>query len=165
MVEAAQTEDTPMMDDAEVQAKTEDTEKVPDIKDDPEQGARRESSDGGVKDEGDKEDEVHGVPLEELFADDVDDMGIDQFPNGDSQATNGSQLNGKAEESPAPSAAPQVTSEMMFAFYQRLFPFNTLFQWLNHGVKSSPDFGNREFAFTLQNDAYLRYQSFLTADR
>lgn len=52
----------------------------------------------------------------------------------------------------------------MLAFYQRLFPFRYLFQWLNHGVVPSPDFGNREFALTLQNDAYLRYQSYATAD-
>ena len=52
----------------------------------------------------------------------------------------------------------------MLAFYQRLFPFRYLFQWLNHSVKPSNDFGHREFAFTLQNDVYLRYQSFLTSD-
>lgn len=59
---------------------------------------------------------------------------------------------------------PQVDTDTMLAFYQRLFPFRYLFQWLNHGVVPSPDFGNREFALTLQNDAYLRYQSYTTAD-
>lgn len=50
----------------------------------------------------------------------------------------------------------------MFAFYQRLFPWRILFQWLNHSPIPSRDFGHREFAFTLQNEAYLRYQSFPT---
>jgi len=52
----------------------------------------------------------------------------------------------------------------MRAFYRRLFPFRYLFQWLNHSASPSNDFAHREFAFTLPNDAYLRYQSFVSAD-
>ena len=45
-------------------------------------------------------------------------------------------------------------------FYQRLFPFRHLFEWLNHSPIAQKDFTNRELAFTLQNDVYLRYLSF-----
>lgn len=68
------------------------------------------------------------------------------------------------DDSAPQSAAAEVDTEIMLAFYQRLFPFRYLFQWLNHGIVPTRDFGNREFALTLQNDAYLRYQSYPTAD-
>lgn len=100
------------------------------------------------------------VRLEDIFNDDEDD---DEFQSS-------APTNGKVESSPpapllelAPSAKPS-DPEVMLAFYQRLFPFRYLFQWLNHSIKPSNDFGHREFAFTLQNEAYLRYQSFPTAD-
>ena len=59
----------------------------------------------------------------------------------------------------------KIDTDTMLAFYQRLFPFRALFQWLNHGMMPSLDFGNREVAVTLQNDAYLRYQSYQTAEQ
>jgi len=51
---------------------------------------------------------------------------------------------------------------VMLVFYQRLFPFRYLFEWLNHSPNPGKAFTNREFAFTLQNDVYLRYLSFTT---
>jgi DNA primase small subunit len=71
---------------------------------------------------------------------------------------------------PAPVPTNAATSSnhtdenTMRQFYQRLFPFRFLFQWLNHSAAPSNDFAHREFAFTLPNDAYLRYQSFPSAD-
>ncbi|KAK2759828.1 hypothetical protein FQN54_002562 [Arachnomyces sp. PD_36] len=115
----------------------------------------------GVKPLADTDKTPGQVQLADLFIDDDDD---EEFPGS-------SAVEAKAEESPEsepeqpPGPPPvQIDSETMYAFYQRLFPFRPLFQWLNHGIKPSPDFGNREFAFTLQNDAYLRYQSFATGD-
>ena len=66
--------------------------------------------------------------------------------------------------SPITPSAKYTDPGVMLAFYQRLFPFRFLFQWLNHSIKPSNDFAYREFAFMLQNDAYLRYQSFKTGD-
>ncbi|KAF5677193.1 DNA primase small subunit [Fusarium heterosporum] len=94
--------------------------------------------------------------LEDLF-DDVDSD--DEFPSS-------------AAVQPSSQVAPLFDAmslkasdpEVMRSFYQRLFPWRYLFQWLNHGPTPTNDFGNREFALTLQNDAYLRYQSFPTAD-
>ena len=90
--------------------------------------------------------------LEDLFD---DDDSSDEFTSS-------------APATAAPSAGPVQAafsdSEVMRAFYQRLLPFRYLFQWLNHSAAPTTDFMHREFAFTLPNDAYLRYQSFKNAD-
>ena len=71
-----------------------------------------------------------------------------------------------SEEGDSQGAALKASDpEVMKSFYQRLFPWRYLFQWLNHSPTPTNDFSHREFAFTLQNDAYLRYQAFPTADQ
>ncbi|OCK79389.1 eukaryotic and archaeal DNA primase small subunit [Lepidopterella palustris CBS 459.81] len=103
--------------------------------------------------------EKNKVVLEGLFDDDDSD---DEFSSSAPQI--------RPEEAPSPEPLkikPSTTfsdPEVMRAFYQRLFPFRYLFQWLNHSPSPTNDFAHREFAFTLQNDAYLRYQSFPTSD-
>ncbi|KUJ10681.1 prim-pol domain-containing protein [Mollisia scopiformis] len=102
------------------------------------------------------------VKLEDLFADIESD---DEFP---SSAVPDVKISSSPEapESPVHIGPTSRASdpEVMRSFYQRLFPWRYLFQWLNHSPTPSTDFGHREFAFTLQNDAYLRYQSFPTSD-
>ncbi|KAL9098980.1 MAG: hypothetical protein Q9163_005457 [Psora crenata] len=101
------------------------------------------------------------VKLEDMFND--EDSNDDEFPSS-------SPSNTKLESSPPANpinigpSTKYTDPEIMLAFYQRLFPFRFLYQWLNHSVKPTTDFCHREFAFTLQNDAYLRYQSFRSGD-
>ncbi|CAJ2509242.1 Uu.00g142680.m01.CDS01 [Anthostomella pinea] len=107
-------------------------------------------------------DEKKDVKLEDLFADVDSD---DEFPSSKPAET-------KPSSSPeAPSSPMDIETdvkasdpEIMRMFYQRLFPWRHLFQWLNHSPTPTNDFGHREFALTLQGDIYLRYMSYPTSD-
>ncbi|EKD15073.1 eukaryotic and archaeal DNA primase small subunit [Drepanopeziza brunnea f. sp. 'multigermtubi' MB_m1] len=103
------------------------------------------------------------VKLEDLFADMDSD---EEFPSLTGQESNIRSSPPGAPASPFHIGPESRASdpEVMKSFYQRLFPWRYLFQWLNHSPTPSNDFGHREFAFTLQNDAYLRYQAFPTSD-
>ena len=104
------------------------------------------------------------VNLETLF--DADSSDEDALNSSATLATSSppqsSSSNNPSSSLPSHSAAPPPAAkytdpQIMTQFYSRLFPFRTLFQWLNHSLKPSTD-------FTLSNDAYLRYQSYPTAD-
>ncbi|TKX21795.1 DNA primase small subunit [Elsinoe australis] len=93
--------------------------------------------------------------LEDIFSDDVsDDEFSSSAPKPSSQPT-----------SSLPTTTIRASDpDTLLTFYQRLFPFRPLFLWLNASPTPQPQFMNREFAFVLPNDAYIRYQSFPTSD-
>ncbi|KAF7321456.1 DNA primase [Mycena kentingensis (nom. inval.)] len=58
----------------------------------------------------------------------------------------------------------EVDSEIMRTFYRRLFPFKSIFHWLNHAPTPEDFFTKRELAIFLPGEIMLRYNSFLTVD-
>ncbi|KAI1812440.1 prim-pol domain-containing protein [Poronia punctata] len=112
--------------------------------------------------------EKKDVKLEDLFADVESD---EEFPS--------SKPDGGVKPSSPPTAplspiengnANGMSSsdpELLRMFYQRLFPFRYLFQWLNHSPTPTNDFAHREFALTIVDNGreiYHRYQSYPTSD-
>ncbi len=98
------------------------------------------------------------TPAAPMNLDDLFDDEDDEFPS--SAPGYGADAISTSDMLSLPASDPAV----MRSFYQRLFPWRYLFQWLNHSPTPTNDFAHREFAFTLQNDAYLRYQAFPNSD-
>ncbi|GAM85545.1 hypothetical protein ANO11243_035520 [Dothideomycetidae sp. 11243] len=95
----------------------------------------------------------------------IDDMFDDDESASDDEFSSSAPQ--KSSQSDAPSIPQTIKAsdpDTLLSFYSRLFPFRPLFQWLNAGPNPSQQFTNREFAFVLPNDAYIRYQSFATGD-
>ncbi|KAG8629577.1 hypothetical protein KVT40_003442 [Elsinoe batatas] len=94
--------------------------------------------------------------LDDIFADDGSD---DEFSSSPVKQQS-------SQEETGLSAATIRASDpdTLMTFYSRLFPFRQLFLWLNASPTPQTQFTNREFAFVLPSDAYIRYQSFQTSD-
>lgn len=95
-------------------------------------------------------DDLKDVPLDKLFDDemDVDDAG----PLGTEEYRHLAQYDDPWSDLKDP--------HVMMNFYRRIFPWKQLFLWLNQDHVPNYLFTHREFAITLQNDAYLRYNSY-----
>ncbi|XP_046410494.1 DNA primase small subunit [Neodiprion pinetum] len=52
--------------------------------------------------------------------------------------------------------------DLLPLYYQRLFPFHDYYRWLSYGDPSV--FSRREFSFTVRDDVYIRYRSFVNQD-
>ncbi|OWM85234.1 hypothetical protein CDL15_Pgr028021 [Punica granatum] len=67
------------------------------------------------------------------------------------------------------SVPDKFNSNYLKFYYGKLFPFSDIFKWMSYGNDGKHPgcdqtyFGRREFSFTLDNDIYLRFQSFASA--
>ncbi|KDE08325.1 DNA primase small subunit [Microbotryum lychnidis-dioicae p1A1 Lamole] len=92
-----------------------------------------------------------------------------------SGATNGVALENLFDDEPSKPKIPSSTATLetmsdlsnpyvMLTYYRRVLPFKQMFLWLNQAHVPTKQFTHREFALTLSNDVYLRYQSYANAD-
>ena len=59
---------------------------------------------------------------------------------------------------------PSMLNDLLPIYYRRLFPFKSYMEWISGGNPDKNYISKREFSFTLQDDIYLRYLSFSSAD-
>lgn len=106
------------------------------------------------------------VALEDIFNDDVSDSEMLTSTADVPSSPPEQQIYQKTTVAAPTTTQTESYSDptIMLQYYTRLFPFRPLFLWLNASPSPSTRFANREFAFTLSNDAYLRYQSYPTHD-
>jgi len=110
--------------------------------------------------------ESQSTELPEQSKTNLDDMFDDE--DDDDEFSSSAQTKVEPSSPPAAQSKGAIKAsdpDVLRSFYARLFPFRYHFQWLNHSPTPTTDFSNREFAFVLPNDAYIRYQSFVSADQ
>ncbi|CAL9072815.1 unnamed protein product, partial [Musa textilis] len=80
------------------------------------------------------------------------------------------QIDGRELEHPQVSTIPRgFSADYLKLYYGKLFPHADIYRWLSYGNDGKHPacdhsyFGRREFSFTLENDIYVRFQSFNNA--
>ncbi|AET37507.1 DNA primase subunit PRI1 Ecym_1265 [Eremothecium cymbalariae DBVPG len=80
---------------------------------------------------------------------------------GDLPSSSGTSISPSTPPSSAVGNVGPSSSDMQY-YYQYLYPFKLIFQWLSHSPKPQRDIINREFAMAFRSGAYKRYNSFNT---